>query len=648
MDNVLFTLSMIWKIIFIAFFFGFCIFIHEFGHLLAALWRGLHVEKFSIGFGKRLWGFTYRGVEFVISLLPFGGYVMLPQLDPTDEPKTSTGEALPPGKPSARAIAAFAGPFFNVLFGFALATVMWLVGVWEPTPATSCVVLSVPPTLPLYQDGLKFEDTIIAHNGEPVDATWEELCEKIAVDAPPQTLTVKRKDGPVELTMTPVPNPEWLAGLRAGDRIVAVNGKPFTRGVDEVSKEYVYSKTPEVTLTVEDGNGRRRDLQYLPAPNPRVEDLGLPFFTARNPVAVSAVVPDSPAARADLRAEDQLLAINGKTITSARMFLNEIQTLAGQPVRLLVTRKHKELELAGLELPTREGDAEISMEQIGVVFTVFVDGVIRDMPAYAAGIRHGDRIKKANGRDITDSAMFTELVRETRGAPLTLLIERNGNDIELSGLSAVPREINGKTIYFVGLTLSDNVPKVIGHPSPWAQFMEVVSTTGRTLGLLFSPLTARLSGKELPANRAQVKVEHMSGPLGIIMMLWYKLKLEGIRGGLSFIILISFSLALINLLPLPILDGGHIVFAAIEAVTRRRLPAKFLNVIQNVFAFLLIALMLYITFFDSNRLYQRAKLMFQDKGEQRVEPAKKPEAAPAAEAAPALETAPAAEKDAAP
>jgi len=507
------------------------------------------------------------------------------------------------------------------------------VGVWEPTPANSCVVLSVPPTLPLYRDGLKFEDTITALNGEPVDATWEELCEKIPVDAPPQTLTVKRKDGPVDLTITPVPNPEWLAGLRAGDRIVAVNGKTFSRGVDEVTKEYVYSKTPEVTLTVDSGDGQQRDLRYLPAPNPRVEDLGLPFFTARNPVAVGAVLPDSPAAQAGLQTEDQLLAINGKTITSARMFLEEVQTLAGQPVRLLVNRKHKELEIAGLDLPAREGNRDIGMEQLGVVFTVIVEGVVRDMPAHAAGIRHGDLIKKANGRDITDSAMFTELVRETRGAPLTLLIERNGSDMELSGLAAVPREINGKTIYFVGLTLSDNVPKVIGHPSPWAQFTDVVSTTGRTLGLLFSPLTSRLSGKELPANRAQVKVEHMSGPLGIVMMLWYKLKLEGIRGGLSFIILISFSLALINLLPLPILDGGHIVFAGIEGVTRRRLPAKFLGIIQNVFAFLLIALMLYITFFDSNRLYKRAKLMFQDKSEQVAEPAKaaKPTPAPVAE-----------------
>jgi regulator of sigma E protease len=638
-ENVLFSLGMIWKILFIAFFFGFCVFIHEFGHLLAALWRGLHVEKFSIGFGKRLWGFKRGGVEYVVSMLPFGGYVMLPQLDPTDEPKTAAGEPLPPGKPSARAAAAFAGPLFNVLFGFALATVMWAVGVWEPTPANSCVVLSVPQVLPLYQDGLRFEDTIIALNGEPVEASWEELCETLSVDAPPQILTVQRKDGPQELTLQLRPNPEWLAGLRAGDRIVAVNGKPFSRGVDEVTKEYVYSKTPEVTLTVDSGDGVLRDLRYLPAPNPRVEELGLPFFTARNPVSLGAVLADSPAARAGLQADDQLLTINGKSITSARMFLEEAQALAGQTVPLLVDRKHKELEIAALELPAQQGEAAISMEQLGVVFSVLVDGVIRNLPAHAAGIRQGDRIKQANGREITDSAMFTELVRETRGEPLTLIVERNGNELEISGLRAVPREIGGKVIYFVGLTLSDKVPRVIGHPSPWAQFTEVVSTTGRTLGLLFSPLTSRLSGKELPANRAQVKVEHMSGPLGIVMMLWYKLKLEGLRGGLSFIILISFSLALINLLPLPILDGGHIVFAAIEGVSRRRLPAKFLGIIQNVFAVLLIGLMLYITFFDSNRLYQRAKLMFQDKSEQKAvsTPINAPETEPATETAPGAE-----------
>ena len=141
------ALSIILKIIFIVFFFGFCVFIHEFGHLLVAAWRGLHIEKFSVGMGPRLWGFKYKGIDFIISALPFGGYVSLPQLDPTDAPKSSAGQPLPHASPSARALTALAGPLFNVLFGFLLATIMWAAGLWRNAPSTSMVISRVPPFL---------------------------------------------------------------------------------------------------------------------------------------------------------------------------------------------------------------------------------------------------------------------------------------------------------------------------------------------------------------------------------------------------------------------------------------------------------------------------------------------------------------------
>jgi regulator of sigma E protease len=85
-------------------------------------------------------------------------------------------------------------------------------------------------------------------------------------------------------------------------------------------------------------------------------------------------------------------------------------------------------------------------------------------------------------------------------------------------------------------------------------------------------------------------------------MLWFKVSMEGLRAGLSFIILITFSLAVLNLLPIPVLDGGHIVFALIEMVTRRRIPASFAHALQTAFAVLLIGFMLYVTFWDVGRL----------------------------------------------
>ena len=160
--------------------------------------------------------------------------------------------------------------------------------------------------------------------------------------------------------------------------------------------------------------------------------------------------------------------------------------------------------------------------------------------------------------------------------------------------------------YMVGVVLSDALSKVVTHVNPWTQFTRIMHSTARTLGLLFAPLTSRVSsavtGKPRSVPKAQIGVKHMSGPLGILQMLWFKLRDEGYRGGFAFIILITFSLAVMNLLPLPVLDGGHILFAIIEAITRRRMPAKAFSYIYNAFAVMLIGLMLYITFYDGKRL----------------------------------------------
>lgn len=143
------------------------------------------------------------------------------------------------------------------------------------------------------------------------------------------------------------------------------------------------------------------------------------------------------------------------------------------------------------------------------------------------------------------------------------------------------------SVYRIGAAI--DVPMKLVYPDPWEQFVDVFMRTGRTLHSLF-------------AKDSLVKPRHMSGPVGIVQMLWLKLQYGGFREGISFIILVSFSLAFFNLLPIPVLDGGHIVFALIEMVFRRRIPAKFAHAVQTLFALLLIGLMLYITFYDIVRL----------------------------------------------
>ena len=590
-------------ILFTVFFFGFCIFIHEFGHLLAAIWQKLVVEKFSIGFGKKIWGFKKGGIEYVISWLPFGGFVSIPQLDTAETTKAADGRELPHGAPKARAVTAFAGPFFNILFGFLLATVLWGVGVWKTPPASSCIVTHVPQILPLYKDGLKEDDKIIAVNGVPYEKTledllydWEDLQASLHLpkleQLEPIVMTIRDPKGRErDITYTPQPGLEWQAGLRPDDRIVKVNGKPLQNGYSQLHELHAYNGLPQATVTVVRPSVQKPfDIAYEQLPNPTYEGLGVPFYDARNPIAISGVKPDSPAAQAGFKSGDQLLSVCGKTVTSTRTVFKILEEESRQQADFLIARHGKEMTLA-IQLPE-----ERSAKSLGLVFAVVINNVFTDSPAEAAGIQPKDRLLKLDGIEITEASAFTERVKESKGAPLTIVVERDGRELTFENVRA--RETGNR--FLIGIQLDDTPPKVIVHLPPWKQFTDVLGQTAKTLSLLFKPLTSKISGSK--TSKSQVKVKHMSGVVGITALLWGTLKSEGLRGGMSLIILISFSLAFVNLLPFPVLDGGHILFAFIEMLIRRPLPVKLVTWLQNIFAGLLITLMVYITFNDVLRL----------------------------------------------
>ena len=528
-----------WKILFVVIFFGLCIFVHELGHLLVALWRGLYVERFSIGFGRKIWGRTYRGVEYVIGWLPFGGYVALPQLDPTDVPRKANGDVLPIPSALSRALTAVAGPLANVVFGFVLATFTMWYGVYEPAPAAECTVWEVPQVLPLYRDGLKESDTVTALNGVPVSGTWESIAKGLTLQDQEVTLTVRRKGATQEVVYHPEPNPEYVAGLRPLDRIVAVNGASFSQGWEEVAERIVLN-TDRLTLAVERAGEGRQEVSYTPARNPQTEGLGYPFFTVIHPTEAAQVLPGSAAAE--------------------------------------------------------------------------------------AGFRQGDRLVRVDGKPIQDQGMFIEAVQASKGQPLEVTVRRDGQELVLRDVRARPEADEGQTVYRIGLALQG--PKVLGHPNPWVQCLDVLTRTKRVLTSLVAPVRGKHS---------LVRVGHMTGPVGIIGMIWYRITTEGIRGGLSIIILVTFSLALFNLLPIPVLDGGHILYSGIEALIRRRLPSKLITVVQYAFAYALIALMLYITFRDVLRIprFWRAYNGPEEKDAVPAEAPAEPATAPAPNAGPA-------------
>ncbi len=291
-----------WSIALIVLFFGGSIFVHELGHFLAARRRGLKVERFSIGFGPKIFGWTRDGVEYRVSWIPLGGYVALPQLADMrgieGEPSAET-EKLPPISYTSKMIVAVMGAVFNVLFAFVLASVLWAIK-------------------------------------QPVGA--DEVTTRIGYVAP----TIRLPDG------TPVTSPAASAGLQIGDRIVAIDGRTATRW-DDVTHGVV-------TGTGRESDGRRRtvftieredrvfDVTLYPqlAGDEKFRRVGIsPYF---QPV-VYRVEAKSLGAQAGLRVKDRVTAVDGVPVHNTQTVAELVQKSGGQPITFSVLREGAPLTL---------------------------------------------------------------------------------------------------------------------------------------------------------------------------------------------------------------------------------------------------------------------------------------------------------------
>lgn len=147
--------------------------VHEWGHFLAARWRGLKVEKFYVWFGKPLWRKTFNGVEYGLGTIPLGGFVQLPQMGPMGglEGEEDKGEKLPQITPLDKIIVAFAGPLFSFLLAVVFAWLVFLVGYPDRRMHTTTVGWMKPDSAAAKSD-FKMGDTILAIDGVPVQS-WD-------------------------------------------------------------------------------------------------------------------------------------------------------------------------------------------------------------------------------------------------------------------------------------------------------------------------------------------------------------------------------------------------------------------------------------------------------------------------------------------
>ncbi len=457
MDTLLSVLSTILLILAVVLFFNVMIFVHELGHFWAARWRGLYVDRFQIWFGKPWWKKKINGVQWGLGWIPAGGFVSLPQMAPMDaiEGDADTPRDLPPIQPRDKVIVAAAGPLFSFLLAVVFACIVWIVG----KPATefgTTVVGFVPPHSPAAEAGLRAGDRIISVDGSPVDK-W-----------------VGNMEGVRERIMMGEGDAVVFLVERAGE-----NGEPQTL---EIRSGFT---NPERSWY------QRKALREVGGILPSL------------PLLIDKVMPDSPAARAGLRRGDRILAVDGQRVYHPAALAEK--SAAGRPMKLDVQR------------------AENMLSNVAVT-----------------------------------PAMPSNWNANMKGASPKL------------GMTWQTDFLNSK----------------IENPDPWSQVALSLRWMGDTM-------------KKVVAPKSDVGVQHLSGPVGIGTHLYAMLTTrDGWRLALWFAVILNVNLAILNILPLPVVDGGHVVLGTLEGIFRRPVGGKLLEYVQTGFVLLLMAFFLFVTFKD--------------------------------------------------
>jgi regulator of sigma E protease len=232
-----------------------------------------------------------------------------------------------------------------------------------------------------------------------------------------------------------------------------------------------------------------------------------------------------------------------------------------------------------------------------------VSKVLPDSPAAVAGIQKGDRLLALDGNTLYSYDPIFHHLKDTPNAPMQLKLGRGTDTVTVTVQPEKPVEPKDipkdEPQTAIGIDLDDNIDIIIDHPTPWHQVAESVDMVRSTFAALF-------------AAHSNVNATQLSGPVGIMNLFGEVLSSPGgWRYALWLAVVINVNLAMLNLLPLPVLDGGHIALSLIEWVRRRPLSMNILEPVQTVCALALIGYMAFITFFD---VQDSGKLAFGSNG----------------------------------
>ncbi|MFP4171602.1 MAG: RIP metalloprotease RseP [Candidatus Hydrogenedentota bacterium] len=550
---------------------GVLIFFHELGHFLAAKSFGIYCERFSLGMPPRLWGVQWGETDYCIGMLPIGGYVKMagqedaPRSEEEQErdfghiPKERWFSSKPPWQ---RAIVLVAGPLMNLILGFGLYALM--VGVGAEVP----------------------EQEVEARVGE------------VEAGSPAENAPLYKADS----AKPPEDASPVSTGWQTGDRVLAMDGSRVDTMQDVLLGAILSGgeqRVFRIERTMPDGSTQR----FLSPLRPREsEDEEHPRFGVRayQSALIDEVHEGSPADQAGLKAGDIVRQVDGREVDT-RLLTDYMEKQAdGEPVELTIERDGERLTLevtpqrmgrfVGLRTNppiTRpdQADAEAKPE------VVAVSPELKEQ----SDILSQDIIIEVEGEPATAKRLY-EIQQDHIGERVELTLRRPaiGYGI-LRSETVTTAKLEVTPVGHIGVTFG---PRTVFHRVPLA---EAPAEAARKS---YQAVTQVLRTVQLLATR-DLGMGELGGPVMI-----YQVTTAAAEHGhyrfLQIMAFISINLCIFNLLPLPVLDGGQLVFVGVEAIRRKPVSARVFELTQMAGLFLIVSLILFVTYNDILRLVNMA------------------------------------------
>lgn len=528
------------------------VFVHELGHYLVAVWCRVRVEVFSIGFGKKIFSFKRGHTVYCLSLIPLGGYVKMfgeqgsEMVVTDDDRKVSYSHK----NPWQRIAIVLAGPMMNFLFAVLVFAVISQVGEQVRAPVVAAVTA-----------------------GSEADK----------------------------------------AGLKAGDKIIEANSETV-RSYEDFQKILNRNKGSNVHATLVDASGaeKKLSLPVVSITNPNIFSLEsqLGQVEGIEPLAQNAtvaVIPDSPAYKIGLRTGDEIIAVNGQKIRLWTDFQKSFLT-ANQNLTLEIERPSLELDenempktrtKLSLAIPQGEIKKFKTTEAFGFDQPhLYLGSIMKGTPAEQAELMMYDKIVSINRKPIVKWTDLQEIVKSFDGKEaLSILIVRDGTQI----MKKITPKVTELTNSFGGIEKSYKV-----GISPLLNYAEPETVVVRAQ----TPIHALIHGTMRTVDvsimtfmsfvklfQGQVSPKNLGGMVSIGKVAKDSFEV-GPQAFFMTMGILSVSLFILNLLPIPVLDGGHLVFYTIELIKGSPLSLKKMEIAQQVGFVLLIGLMILAQFND--------------------------------------------------